>query len=485
MSVLMHKHLLILVSIMVRAVCGGLHAQTLYTGSGAILRISPADTVYVVGNTLLDAGSNVVNNGTLQFNGMLTTKGTMDFSTGTLSFSSTGYQPLRGNALTVGSLVINNSSSSGVGLAVPITVNTSTTFVNGVLNTYAASPLIYAGGASPGTPTDASHVNGPVQFLGTGAFTFPVGSSTSYKPIGVNLSANSAGMTASYTDSSAKVIGTTYAFPLVGVSTNEYWTLTPAGSATGTVTLNWRSNPGIRDTAGVAVVKVAHYTGGTWISEGGTGSGTPDLGFVTSNPISSWSPFALGTTDLVIAPLPVSYTGIAASLEPDGSRLVIWSVAQDIKTASYTVQRSSDGSSFTDAGTVAALGSSDPQTYHFFDADAVNTDVLYYRVRDNDKDGQAGYSKTVLLREPQLATITVTPNPVKDNLQVHFGDNAAGDYSLDIISSSGELVHRRKLTVSARELVSISRPAGIVAGLYVVRLTHSNGSVQYFKLFFE
>lgn len=94
------------------------------------------------------------------------------------------------------------------------------------------------------------------------------------------------------------------------------------------------------------------------MNEGGTASGTNNgTGTITSGSIGSWSPFALGSTDLTNAPLPLNFLGISAQRQSDGSRLISWDVAQELNVKNYIVERSTDGTSYTDAGAVVATGS--------------------------------------------------------------------------------------------------------------------------------
>ncbi len=177
-------------------VSGGLRAQ-LYVGSGATFSIAASNIFYMAGDVILAGGNSNTIASTLQLEGSLTNNGSTTASSGTLAFTGSAAQSYSGSALTVANLVVNNSSG-GLTLNAPPTVGTATTFTNGLVISSATNPLIYASGASPGSPTDASHVNGPVQYLGTTAFTYPVGDATYYRPVDVNLSANGSGLTAAY-----------------------------------------------------------------------------------------------------------------------------------------------------------------------------------------------------------------------------------------------------------------------------------------------
>ncbi len=489
--IFMAKHVRAIFPVLLLLLSGGLQAQY-YVGSGALFFISASSPFYVNGDVILASGSTTVNNGTLQLTGSLASDGTATMSSGTVNFSGSAAQTFSGNALTVGTLVASNTSG-GITLSAPITVGAATTFTSGLVATDATNLLIYANGASPGTPTDASHVDGPTQYLGTGAFTYPVGNATYYRNIDVNLSANGAGLTATYTQGDGVTTNpgnTTYQSPLAGVSKMEYWTLTPVSTATATVMLNWdaaRVSPGINNTAGLTALRVAHFDGTQWLNEGGSYSGTTTSGTITSGTISSWSPFALGTTDIISAPLPLQFLGINASLNSDGSRFVNWTVTQEFKVANYTVQRSSaGGGSFTDIASLAATGSQSRQTYSYTDAAVLNNSVVYYRIAAIDMDGRKTYSNIVAVPLQTAQGIKLQPNPVSTQLNISFGASMAGNYSLQIVNTAGALMYQQEIAAAANSTIAINRPSNITPGLYLVKLIRSNDNLtNAFKLLFK
>lgn len=457
----------------------GAFAQ-LYVGSGTTFTVSAGQTLYL-SDVLVDVGGIINNQGSLHISGTLEIDGAIA-AMNDLVFDGTSAQQYIGLPMTVATLTINNAT--GVTLGAPVTVSKGMTFTAGLLVTAANSPLIYASGTAAGAPTDGSHVNGPVQYNGATAFTFPVGDGVHYRPVAVNLGSNASGMTATYFRSAAP--SGTLTGLLQNVSGYEYWTLTPVSTASGTVTLNWDAsmvNPGINNAAGVVAVRVAHLSGGNWINEGGVGTGTPSAGTVTSGTISTWSPFALGTTDAINAPLPLTFLGIEASLLSDGSRKIDWQVAAELQLKDYTIERSPDGQQFTGIGTVEATGAA---AYTYTDVQAVAGKKLYYRVSGNDLDGKATYSRIATVQSGTAGGgISLMPNPVKDQLMVSFGSGMDGRYTLDLLSVDGRRVYHTDLQVSGNQVFTIARPANLARGMYVARFRDESGNVLTYKLLFE
>ncbi len=469
----------IILTLLLLSVLKGVFAQ-FYVGPGAPFTIPAGQTLYL-SDVLVDVGGTINNYGTLHISGDLECDGTIG-AMKNLIFDGTSPQHYIGQPMTLGTLTINNTA--GVTLGAAVTVGTGTTFSAGLLATSATSPLIYASGALTGTPTDGSHVNGPVQYNGAGVFTFPVGDGVHYRPVTVSLFSNATGMTATYFPSGAPA-GTLTGL-LQRISGYEYWTLTPGSTASGVVTLNWdaiKVGAGILNATGVAAVRVAHLSGGNWINEGGLGIGTTTAGTVISGVISTWGSFALGSIDAITAPLPLTFLGIEASLLPDGSRRINWQVATEQQLKDYTIERSLDGQQFVSAGTVVATGAA---AYTYTDVQAVAAKKLYYRVRGNDLDGNVTYSRIVTV-QPGTAGggISLMPNPVKDQLTVSFGAGMDGHYTMDLLSVDGRRVYHTDLQVSGIQNFTIARPANIARGMYVARLRDNNGNVYTYKLMFD
>lgn len=456
----------------------GVFAQ-LHIPSGMVFTISPGSTQFVE-DIIIDAGATLNNLGSLHVSGNMECDGTIT-AMNELVFDGTDAQLYTGLPMTVKTLIINNAA--GVTIGAPITVNIATIFTTGLLATSTASPLIYTSGAVAGIPTDISHVNGPVQYNGVGAFIFPVGDALHYRPISVSLVRNASGMTARYFPS-ASPAGTLTGF-LQSVSKFEYWTLTPGGTASGVVTLNWDANKvsaGIANVLGVLAVRVAHFSGGNWTNEGGIGIGTPSIGIVSSGTVSIWGAFTLGSTDKTNASLPVTFLGINASLLPDGSRKVNWQVAAEMQVKDYSIERSLDGQQFTDIGGLKATGA---PAYTYTDVQAIAGKKLYYRVRGNDLDGKTTYSRIVAVQPQAAGSISIMPNPVKDHLTVSFGPGMDGRYMLILLSEDGRRVYQTELRVSGSQNFTIARPMNMARGAYIAQVRDGYGKVQTFKLIVE
>jgi hypothetical protein len=170
--------------------------------------------------------------------------------------------------------------------------------------------------------------------------------------------------------------------------------------------------------------------------------------------------------------LPVTLTKFTGR-QSGGSVILDWATATEQQTAYFEVERSADGNGYSAIGKVSAKGNSNTLTNYTFTDQQPNPSVNYYRLKIVDVDGRSARSKVVLLRSDRPGqNITISPNPVKDQLQVVWNNMPAGDYKIELLNGNGQLVKSfRSVVSSANQVMSIPREAGWKNGVYLVRVT--------------
>lgn len=121
--------------------------------------------------------------------------------------------------------------------------------------------------------------------------------------------------------------------------------------------------------------------------------------------VNGFSGFFVKTTD---TPLPLKLLSFTVT-EEKGANLLNWKTASEVNTLNFEVQRSTDAKTFTQIGTVNALGSGNHQ-YSYQDATSYYGNV-YYRLRMNDIDGSFAYSKIISVANGEASRVRVYPNP--------------------------------------------------------------------------
>ena len=166
--------------------------------------------------------------------------------------------------------------------------------------------------------------------------------------------------------------------------------------------------------------------------------------------------------------LPVSIVNINAT---DKGNLVTvnWQTATELNTSHFIIQHSTDGSSFTDIGTVIEIGSG-ANNYSFTDNNPARG-TNYYRLKSVDKDGSSSFSKVVSL---QLSInnyqMSVVPNPTRDITTIK-GSHIA---SIEVIDNIGKLVKVILFKDATNPILSVS---ALPAGVYHLSIHSTNGNV--------
>jgi len=155
---------------------------------------------------------------------------------------------------------------------------------------------------------------------------------------------------------------------------------------------------------------------------------------------STWEFRIYGTP----APLPVTLTSFGAAARGTGVALN-WTTASEQNSASFEVQRGTDGVQFQSIGTVAAAGNSQStKAYQYFDA-APARPISYYRLKQIDLDGRETYGPVAAVRLAGAATplpLTLYPNPVADQATLQWDAPTAGPGRWTLLSTTGQVVRQ-------------------------------------------
>lgn len=463
--------------------CGGIPTTTLdalipaagpqnmpvINNTGAVARnITVNAAVPASGGTvvtpLIPAASLTTNSFNLDVNGNWTNNGTYTANSGSISFVGTG----SGNTIstngtnTFNNVVINKTNGITISSGTSQIVGTMT-FTSGIVTQSAT--LQFLNGSTVASASNTSYVNGIVTKIGTNAFTFPVGASNLYRPIGISASAGSNTFTAQYINANPNP---TYpnaqrAVTLDHVSGAEYWLLNrTVGSSNVNVTLSWGSNSG--GVGNLSSLRVAAWNGSLWSDQGNTGTtGTTIAGNVTSSVSTVYGPFTLGTIDNS-NPLPVELIYFNCALTSTGNVELKWATASEINSDYFDVERSVDGRAFESIGTVKSAGTTnEKRTYSFQDKTAPGG-FVYYQLKQVDFDGTPEYFKVCTIEVPTDNTETkLYPNPASGFTTINLNGKSLN--SLSVTNNMGQGVSISYMIEPTKIVVNTST---LASGVYIV-----------------
>jgi hypothetical protein len=312
---------------------------------------------------------------------------------------------------------------------------------------------------------------------GTTTFTFPVGNGNVYAPITIsNYGSRRTGdfFRAQYFSSRHPNAGGTKANTLNLVSQAEYWNLDRgalSGTATTTATVTMSYNTGRSGSiTNASLLRVARWNGSQWMDEGraSASSTTAASGtLISSANVTSFSPFTFGSTTSV-NPLPVHLLNFTAA--PAASNVdVKWTTTSEINNDYFNVEKSLDGKNWSVIGQVKGAGNTESLTnYSFVDANPV-MGMQYYRLQQNDINGDFTYSSIAPVNFSASVTsaLNIFPMPANNFLNVELP--GASEMLVTIYNANGQKVFE----ASSGSLLNIDIQ-NFNAGLYIVEVKADN-----------
>lgn len=184
---------------------------------------------------------------------------------------------------------------------------------------------------------------------------------------------------------------------------------------------------------------------------------------------------------LPMGPLPVQFLYFNATRQSKTVALLEWKTAQEINTAYYDVERSTDAVNFTFIGKVNASGNtSTPVAYNFTD-NAPAKGLNYYRLKQADKDGRFIYTAIRVLKFDELdaGLVKYYPNPTNGILNMELTEAIKKEAKVITISNAlGMVVSQQRLPANGNHIISINF-SKYAKGIYFIQLkTENNNSMQ-------
>jgi len=187
--------------------------------------------------------------------------------------------------------------------------------------------------------------------------------------------------------------------------------------------------------------------------------------------------------------LPVKFLDFRAGLKTDGHVQLNWLTDEEVNNRQFEVERSEDAKSFK---TVAVIFPDEnvhgQHNYQFSDnVKGVSSKVVFYRIRQVDKNGNYMFSKTISIRLETPSTqaavaMKIGPNPVSNEFTITV-DNNGSLRMIRVVNMAGAEVFSKNLSeqtgivrLSAQNINMKS------AGLYIVEVTLSDGSKSIQKI---
>jgi YHYH protein/Secretion system C-terminal sorting domain len=173
-------------------------------------------------------------------------------------------------------------------------------------------------------------------------------------------------------------------------------------------------------------------------------------------------------TPVVLPVNPFSFTG-----RIDRSTAILnWQTNSEINSSHFIIERSTDGQHFETAGNVPAAGNTTaPSNYQFTDQ-IISTGILYYRIKNVDRDGKFSYSAIIRLQLQDLGSaFNLLPNPASDLVAIQYKGLLEENTTVQMYNMEGKML--LQTTINKGQTIAYFNTETLYAGTYVVRIINS------------
>lgn len=184
--------------------------------------------------------------------------------------------------------------------------------------------------------------------------------------------------------------------------------------------------------------------------------------------------------------LPVKLVSFSAHKRTDGLIDLNWNTAYEKQNKNFEVQRSTDGILFETIGLVNGAGNTSVTSkYKFTDGNPLNG-ITYYRLKQNDYDGNYTLSNVVLIDaggEKLAATLkpVVYPTPADEVLYLEVNNIAETTVQMSIVDVMGSSVYEEQILADEPNYVYPLAINNLKKGLYVIKIKTNNQQATALK----
>lgn len=178
-------------------------------------------------------------------------------------------------------------------------------------------------------------------------------------------------------------------------------------------------------------------------------------------------------TVTVATPLPLELLRFDA--EKKGDAVVLdWRTTNEQKTSHFNIQRSTDGTYFSNIGKVTSNNKTTLNDYRFEDKNLPNG-ILYYRLEQVDRDEKTTFSPIRSVEKSDKFYYNLSPNPTQDVLTINGNADYDLDMTIEIYNAIGSCVYKQETAVNKGAFEEKTDMTNFAEGTYIVLLRLSNG----------
>ncbi|MBK8486757.1 MAG: T9SS type A sorting domain-containing protein [Bacteroidetes bacterium] len=458
-----------------------------FTTSGSGGTSAATNPINITGDVSLSGGPAAFNAGsaTITVGGSWNKAGANSFTQGTSTVifkDSPDIEVISGASTTFYNLTIDGSTIS---LDKKIEVQNTFSLLNEnlILNNFSLT-LSNATGLSGGSSSSYVVTNGTGRFIrtigGSGTYLFPLGSAAGYDQATMTWSSSPGATQISSNFNSTPLINPTgltstiyggiEPTPITEFLDNGYWDFTADVTPNVfdlTLVADAVNNMGANDS--FHSIFRSPNTGASGWTDAGT-SPVPSA-FSTSTITLQMSGvtfmrfYGIGRSEEYILPIVlVDFDGSNVG----NANVLNWTTATELNNDYFTIERSLDGKSYEEIGTVAGAGqSSTLLNYEYTDAQPY-LGTNYYRLKQTDYNGAFDYSNVISIKvNGNFEMGYPYPNPVVNNVSMNILSANSGITYLRIFDMTGREMYAEKIAVNEGLQTFAIDMTNFASGMYI------------------
>jgi hypothetical protein len=217
-------------------------------------------------------------------------------------------------------------------------------------------------------------------------------------------------------------------------------------------------------------------------------NGTTTINFSIDSNSASQNPdrfmIVFGTASIT----PVHFSGISVTQQGHVEE-VTWNVQDELNIKQYEVERSVDGSNFTNIGTVQATGNNTKNSsgkYTWADVTATNANY-FYRICSVGTNGEQIFSQVVKVKTGMVVqSAAINPNPAHDGvIGLQLTNMPQGMYHVTLVNLAGEQITTASFNSSSENSKqNISFDKNTSKGIYHLEIIAPDNSRQVLRVLY-
>lgn len=229
----------------------------------------------------------------------------------------------------------------------------------------------------------------------------------------------------------------------------------------------------LQNVAPVTTVTIRYYASGQ--------TGTGGWGF-SSSAAGVYGLSFNGSLTAIASALPVELLSLNAQCADDNI-VVEWATATEHNTLNFAVQRSEEGTTWSDVQTVEAAGNSNSTIRYSIEDRNSAANSTYYRLIQTDQDGvQKIYGPILTNCGSENIPFMTYPNPSTGDFTLQFGsEKIIGDAVMTVADGTGKIFRSVQMTIEHGTQSMLIPSLNLTPGIYHIRLTGNQFQTIVFK----